>query len=125
MRLLAGKKNFKEALSVYDFLVRDGLEPSPVTQSCLVGFAAELGDNDRAVKFFEEFSSRCLPSIRACMTILRVYASRKDWESSLALYHTMHQRGVPVDSIVLNIVLSTGVSVGNTIAAAELLNKEP
>jgi len=125
MRLLAGKKFFKEALSVYDRLAADGLEPSPISLSCLVSFAAELGDYTRSISFFERLSARSEPSIRACMTVLRVHAKQKDWEASIRILRDMWQRGAKVDSIVLNIVLDTIVSTGEMGAVDALLSAEP
>jgi pentatricopeptide repeat protein len=121
MRLLAGKKFFKEALSVYDRLNADGLEPSPISLSCLVSFAAELGDYKRSISFFERLSARSEPSIRACMTVLRVHAKHKDWEASIRILRDMWHRGAKVDSIVLNIVLDTIVSTGEMGAAVALI----
>merc|ERR1719284_1549013 len=110
MKLLAGKRQHPLALDVYDRLVADGHEPSAVTCSCLINFAAEVGDQDRAISFFEKLSSISTPSIRACMTVLRVHAKRQDWESSLATLRQMKRRGVDPDSLVLNFALATGVA---------------
>eukprot|EP00929_Paragymnodinium_shiwhaense_P007699 TRINITY_DN111609_c0_g1_i1.p1 TRINITY_DN111609_c0_g1~~TRINITY_DN111609_c0_g1_i1.p1 ORF type:complete len:657 (+),score=160.64 TRINITY_DN111609_c0_g1_i1:266-1972(+) len=112
MRLLAGKKFFREALAVYDRLDRAGFQPSPVSLSCLVGFAAELGDAERAVAFFDKLAKVDEPSIRACMTILRVHARKKDFAASIGVLDSMKQRGSRIDSLVLNLVLDTGVAAG-------------
>jgi len=110
MKQLAGQKQYQLALRLYDRLILDGLEPSAVTCSCLIGFASELGELDRAVGFFDKLATISTPSIRACMTVLRVHAKRQDWESSLALFLDMQSRG-SADTLALNIVLSTGVDV--------------
>jgi len=110
MKQLAGQKHYHFALAVYDRLAADGLEPSAVTCSCLISFAAEIGEPERAVGFFKKLSSLTTPSIRAYMTVLRVYSRRQDWASSLATFREMRRRGVRVDSPVLNVVLATGVS---------------
>lgn len=126
MRLLAGKKCFKEALAVYDRLAADGLEPSPVSLSCLVGFAAELGNAERAITFFDKLAAVDEPSIRACMTILRVYARKKDFVSSLKVLDGMKKRGSRIDSLVLNLVLDTGVAAGASLGQLlTLLEQEP
>jgi len=125
MRLLAGKRSFKEAISVYDRLEKDGLQPSPTSLSCLVGFASELGELDRAVYFFEQLSAQEAPSIRACMSVLRVYAKRKDWTSSVKLLNSLKERNVHIDSIVLNIVMATGIAVGEVAGAEAMLGEEP
>jgi pentatricopeptide repeat protein len=125
MRLLAGKKFFKEALSVYDRLDADGLKPSPVSLSCLVNFAAELGDFERSINFFQQLSDRSVPSIRACMSILRVHAKQKDWKASLSILRSMWTRGIQVDSIVFNIVLDTLISAGELSVVQTLLSEEP
>lgn len=124
MKQIAGQKLFQLALKIYDRLAADGLEPSPVTYSCLVRFAAEVGELNRAVNFFEKLSATSTtPSIRAYMSVLRVHAKRKDWAASLELLRNMQARGVKVDSLVLNIVLATAVAA-DQIEAAEALLKE-
>jgi len=123
MKLLASKKCYKEAMSVCTRLEADGLEPSPVTLSCLVSFAVETGDSDRAINFFKRLSSSSTPSIRAYMTVLRVYSRRQNWAESLAIIRDMQKREAPIDTLVLNIVLSTGVTVGQLEAARKLLNE--
>jgi len=110
MKQLAGHKNYQLALRLYDRLILDGIEPSAVTCSCLIGFASELGELDRAVGFFDKLVTISTPSIRAYMQVLRVHAKRQDWESSLALFRDMQSRG-SADTLALNIVLSTGVAV--------------
>jgi len=121
MKLLASQKQYRLALKVYDRLAATGLEPSGVTWSCLVGFATEVGELHRAVSFFESLSSVVTPSIRAYMTILRVHGKRKDWFASLAIFKEMQNRGVAIDSPVLNLVLATGIAVDKIEAAEKLL----
>lgn len=110
MKQLASQKQYHMALDVYDRMCVDGLEPSAVTRSCLVSFAAEVGELGRAVSFFKKLSETTTPSIRAYMTILRVYTKQLDWSSSVAALRDMEQRGVKVDTLVFNILLSTGVA---------------
>lgn len=123
MRLLAAKKQYPEALSVYSFIEREGLEPSPVTLSCLITFAAETGDFDRAVHFFDSLRKVGKPSIRACMAVLRVHNRRKDTVASFQVLSDMQECGVGVDTLALNVVLATCVSAGEVDAAAGLLQK--
>merc|ERR1719253_1384930 len=92
MRVLASKKNYKEALAICNQLEADGLEPSAITLSCLVTFAVELGEADRATCFFKRLASTSVPPIRAYMTILRLHSGRKDWCQSLALIREMQER---------------------------------
>jgi len=120
MRHFAGQKQYQLALRLYDRLILDGLEPSAVTCGCLIGFASELGELDRAVGFFEKLSTISIPSIRAYMTVLRVHAKRHDWESSLALFRDMLSRGF-ADALALNVVLSTGVAVNRLDGVSLLL----
>lgn len=121
MKQLAGQKHYHLALAVYDRLAADGLEPSAVTCSCLISFAAEIGELQRAVGFFEKLSSLTTPSIRAYMTVLRVYGRRQDWTSSLATFREMQRRNVHVDSLALNVILATGVSADQLAGAEALL----
>jgi len=63
----AGQRQLRLALSV-----AEGLEPHAVSYSCLISFAAEVGEVSRAVEFFERLSELTTPSIRACMTMLKM-----------------------------------------------------
>jgi len=123
MKQLAGVKKYKFALSVYDRLAADGLEPSPVTLSCLINFAAEVGELRRAVSFFEILSSVSTPSIRAYMTVLRVHSLRQDWPSAMSTINDMKCRGVAVDTLALNVALSTGVMADHLEAVEALVNE--
>lgn len=121
MKQLAGQKHYHLALAVYDRLEADGLEPSAVTCSCLINFAAEIGELDRAICFFKKLAATTTPSIRAYMTVLRVHGRRQDWSSSLTTFRDMQRRGVHVDSLVLNVILATGVSAGQIDSVEGLL----
>lgn len=110
MKQLAAQKLFAQALRINDRVEQDGLEVSADSCSCLVRFAAEVGELQRAVEFFTKLSSVSTPSIRAYMTILGVHNKRQDWEATLATVKDMRSRGVHVDSLTLNVALSTGVS---------------
>lgn len=123
MKMLASKICYKEALSVCSRLEADGLEPSPVTLSCLINFAVEVGESDRAIKFFERLASTSTPSIRAYMTILRVYSRNQNWGKSVALIRDMQARKAPIDSLVLNVVLATGIGAGHLAATKALLEE--
>jgi len=122
MKQAAGLRLHSLALQVYDHLEADGLQASAVTCSCLVGFAAEVGELDRAVAFFECLARTTTPSIRAYMTVLRVHAKQKNWPASLAMLRDMCHSGVKPDSLILNIVLATGVAAADDFEeVAELL----
>jgi len=121
MKQLAGQKQHQQALEVYDRMAEDGFKPSTVTCSCLVNFAAEAGDSDRAIEFFRKLQALTTPSIRAYMTILRVHCRRADWPSSLAILQDMEERGVALDSLTLNVALATCVATENFQAAEDLL----
>mmetsp|Transcript_117816 Transcript_117816/g.380211 ORF Transcript_117816/g.380211 Transcript_117816/m.380211 type:complete len:508 (+) Transcript_117816:195-1718(+) len=123
MKQLAGQKHYHLALRIYDHLVADGLAPSAVTCSCLISFAAEIGEFQRAATFFQKLSSLTTPSIRAYMTVLRVYGRRQDWQSSVSIFHDMQHRGVKIDSLVLNVILATGVSADQLQGMEELLSE--
>jgi pentatricopeptide repeat protein len=124
MRMLAAKKCFKEALAVNDRMEREGLNPSAVTRSCLVSFAAELGMDDKTLFFFSRLCEQTVPSVRACMVVLRVHGKRTDWTSSVELLRGMWDKGVEVDSLLLNIALATGVAAGKA-DEAEIFLSDP
>jgi len=123
MKVLAGQKHYRQALAVYNRLSSEGFKASPVTLSCLINFTAELGDLDSSIKFFEQLDATSKPSIRAYMVALRVHSKRQDWTKSLEIVRSMQARSVPIDSLILNTVLATGVAAGKTEAAEELLHE--
>jgi len=123
MKQLAGQKQYHLALSVYDRLTNDGLRPSAVTCSCLIGFAAEVGELQRAVEFFESLSATTTPSIRAYMTVLRVHSKRQDFSASLKIFRDMQKRCSSVDSLALNVVLATGVTADQLQAVEDLVKE--
>lgn len=123
MKQLAGQKLYQLALDVYDLMAADGHKPSTVTCSCLINFAAEAGALDRAIDFFGMLQALTTPSIRAYMTILRVHCRRADWNASLATLQDMEQRGVGMDTLVLNVALATCVATENLDAAEGLLDR--
>jgi len=121
MKQLAGQKQYHLALSVYDRLAEDGLQPSAVTCSCLISFATEVGEYERAVEFFESLCKLATPSIRAYMSVLRVHAKRQDFASAVAVLRDMDRRQVGVDALALNVVLATGVSLDQLDAVEQLV----
>lgn len=123
MKLLAGKRCFAEAMDVYERVERDGMKASPVTLSCLVSFAAELGLKERAVYYFNKLSDEEVPSVRACMNILRIYGKELDWAASVKLLDALWAENADTDALMLNIVLSTGVAAGYVKEARELLRR--
>jgi len=123
MKMLASKKYFKEAMCVYERLEADGLVPSPVTLSCLINFAVELGELDKAIYFFDRLSNVSTPSIRACMSILRVHSKRKDWARSVDVIREMQRREITIDCLILNVVLATGVAACHLEDARKLLEE--
>jgi pentatricopeptide repeat protein len=123
MKQLAAQKLFAQALRINDRVGQDGLEVSADSCSCLVRFAAEVGDLQQAVEFFMKLSSMSTPSIRAYMTILGVHNKRQDWQATLATVKDMRSKGVHVDGLTLNVALSTGVSA-EEVEDVELLLKE-
>lgn len=109
MKQLAGAKKYKLALTFYARLIEDGLQPSHVTISCAINFAVEVGELNRAIELFRALSAATTPSIRAYMTMLRVHSIRQDWAASLQTIRDMQLKGIAVDTLALNMALSTGV----------------
>jgi pentatricopeptide repeat protein len=122
MKMLAGKRFYREALQVYAQMQVDGIDPSPVTYSCLVNFAVEVGEVDLAVTFFEKLSTLQTPSIRAYMTILRAFSKRQDTSNSIKILKDMQTRNIELDSLVVNIVLGTLVNAGELDQAETLIH---
>jgi len=123
MKMLAGKREYQQALAVHAQLEKDGIEPSATTYSCLVNFAVEVNELELAVKFFEQLSAIQTPSIRAYMTILRAFSKRSDSTNSIRILNDMQQRKLEPDSLVLNIVLATCVNADRLDQAETLLEE--
>lgn len=123
MKQLAGQKQYSLALKMYESMDKDGLTPSAVTCSCLISFAAEVGELQRAVGFFDRLASMTTPSIRAYMTVLRVHAKCQDWNASLETLRAMTRLGVKPDSLALNVVLATGIASDRIEAVSDLLEE--
>mmetsp|Transcript_28797 Transcript_28797/g.69161 ORF Transcript_28797/g.69161 Transcript_28797/m.69161 type:complete len:597 (+) Transcript_28797:159-1949(+) len=123
MRMLASKKMYHESLQMFDELTNDGLVPRAVTYSCLINFALEAGELDRAISFFAKLEEVSEPSIRAYMTILRVHSKRGAVGAALALFRRMQERGAKVDGLVLNVLLSTCATAGDLKTSAALLEE--
>merc|ERR1719313_1675544 len=85
MKQLAGQQQYDLALSVYEHVSADNLQPSAVTYSCLIDFAAKVGEFQKAIRFFEMVCETSVPSIRAHMAVLRVYSKLQDWTASVNL----------------------------------------
>jgi len=123
MKQLAGQKQFHWALEVYERLLADGLEPSAVTCSCLISFAAEVGDFHRAVGFFHKLCALTTPTIRAYMTVLRVFTKLMDFPASVEILRDMQRQGLQIDTLALNVVLATGVAAGEWKAVEDLFDE--
>jgi len=123
MKVLASKKLYKEGMYVYSCLEADGLEPSPVMLSCLVSFAGELGNSESAISFFNRLAACSTPSFRDYTAILLVHSRDHNWSKSVAMLRDMQSRQAPIDNLVLNLVLSTGVAAGELDAAKALLQE--
>lgn len=121
LKQLAGQKQYDLALCVYDRMAGDGLVPSAVTTSCLVSFAAETGQYRRATEFFDKLTKLTKPSIRAWMTLLRVHNKTHNWTASMQALRTMQRQGMEVDTLALNVLLSTAVACDKVEEAEELL----
>jgi len=121
MKLLAGKRLYAEALKVYDESQKDGVTLSAVAYSCLINFAVEVEEPDRARAFFDKLTEITTPSIRGYMSILRLYSQKGMWEEGIALLGHMQERNVPVDILVLNMALGACVRAEKLSAAEDLL----
>lgn len=120
---LASKKQYHMALTLYNRMESDQISPSTVTLSCLISFAAEVGELQRALGFFRLLTETAVPSIRAYMTVLRLHSRRRDFEASYALLRDMERNAVPVDCLVLNVVLATAIASDELEAAQRLLDE--
>lgn len=123
MKQLAGQHQYRLALRMHGRLINDGFLPSDVTYSCLISFAVEVEQYDKALQLYAQLVQVAEPPIRACMMVLRVHAKRQDWPRAVGTLRGMQERGPPPDSLALNVVLATGVAVGE-LGQAEALLKE-
>lgn len=131
MKLLASRRRHKMALNIFDRAVKEGIEPTAVTYSCLISLAFDSGEMERAVGFFEQLKLLTTPSIRACMAVLKVYSVTHRWAEALQILEDMRLWRVNVDTLVLNVVLGTCIGcakleeVENLVNEAEVMEQPP
>mmetsp|Transcript_72809 Transcript_72809/g.129273 ORF Transcript_72809/g.129273 Transcript_72809/m.129273 type:complete len:676 (+) Transcript_72809:2-2029(+) len=85
--------------------------------------AVACDEAQKASFFFAELCKRGPPAVRSYMTMLRVYARRKDWQGAIQLMESMPARGNSPDNLVLNHVLSLCISAGQVAVAENLVYK--
>lgn len=123
MKGLAGKNFVRGALSIYERIKRAKVRPSATTLACLIQFAHQLGQMDRVVAIFDDFSVEDPPPLRVCMMILRVHGGRHDWNGAVGLLRKMKSKGTQADTLLLNQMLSMGVADGHLDSAEALLGE--
>lgn len=94
-----------------------------MTYSCVINFAASLGEIDRAFNIFSKLASITTPSIRAYTTVFRALAQKRDWRRSIEVFRDMQKRNVKVDNYTLNVLVATGIAA-NRLEEVEALFAE-
>jgi len=121
--MVTSRKYYKLGMHVYSCIEADGVEPSPVILSCMICIAGELGDSERAISFFNRLAACSIPSLNDCTAIVLAHSRDHNWQESVALLRYMQDGHFSIDSLVLNLVLSTGVAAGQLEAASALLQE--
>jgi len=101
----------------------EGLAPDREACICLVHTASALGLGTRALFFFREASRFGKPSMRTCMTLLRVFKNSPHWEGAIGFLEDMKAAGTAPDALALNCVLGICVSAAQLQAAEGVLRR--
>eukprot|EP00916_Digyalum_oweni_P002514 GHVL01004617.1.p1 GENE.GHVL01004617.1~~GHVL01004617.1.p1 ORF type:complete len:839 (+),score=78.88 GHVL01004617.1:104-2620(+) len=123
MKVYATKQRYRVALKLYDRILEDGVEPDCIMLSCLMNFAAELGETEKVEEFFELLKKKDIPSIKCYMTLIRVYSKKNDYQSAVQVMRDMCDNQVEPDNLVFNNVLATCVNAGQLQVASDLINE--
>mmetsp|Transcript_14157 Transcript_14157/g.34415 ORF Transcript_14157/g.34415 Transcript_14157/m.34415 type:complete len:345 (+) Transcript_14157:174-1208(+) len=122
MKMLASKKCYDGAINLYSEMLRAGIQPTTDSTSCLINFLVQNGQVQDAVRLLQSSSSDVRPSIRTYTGLLKTLSSSGDAPLALEILQDMRTRGIRVDQLILNMVLSACSRCrGFQKAAADLL----
>lgn len=124
VRACAAKRLFKEAISVYDTIKKEGLEVDDrALWSTLVFCSVENGDDQKCVEIFERFKKITVPSGKDYANMMRLAAMRNNWKQGLELLREMQKNVQHVDNVVYNTALAACVTAQQMDAAEDLLSE--
>lgn len=123
VKLCTSKQFFEECLQLFDFMKRD---PSFTLSdksiwSCLLFCAVEVKEYHRCGQFFAGVQANGTPSAKDFGNMLRTLTLQGDWKKSISLIQQMHNAGVEVDNVQLNMTLAACVSSNKIDEASSLL----
>lgn len=122
MKMLASKKCYDGAINLYSEMLRAGIEPTTDSTSCLINFLVQNGQVQDAVRLLQSSHSDVRPSIRTYTGLLKTLSSSGDAPLALEILQDMRTRGIRIDQLILNMVLSACSRCrGYQKAAADLL----
>ncbi|CEL97092.1 unnamed protein product [Vitrella brassicaformis CCMP3155] len=121
MNAYAAKQRYEQAVGLYEFVLADGLQPDTVMLSCLINLAADLSWNEKAIFFFERLKEIGTPSVKAYMTLVRIYGRIGDYQAAMDTLNAMVASGVEPDTLLINQVLLGCVNGGRVDIAEDII----
>jgi pentatricopeptide repeat protein len=106
MKMLASKRCYDGAISLYNDMLRAGIEPTTDSTSCLINFLVQNGQAHDAARIVRSASSDVRPSIRTYTGLLKLVSSSGEAALALDILKDMRSRNIRVDQLAINMVLS-------------------
>jgi len=123
IRQLASKRHFRNALEVLQMMEGEMPEKiEPTSFACAINFCAQIGDAHHGIRYFSMLEKLETPSLRAYMVVLRLLSKVSDWRLTLGIVQSIKEKGIQVDSFVLNQALSTLVNAEQLDSVREILS---
>lgn len=118
LKMLSSRKHFSTCLSIHSLFGRK-LPTDKVIFSCFINAALEVGSPDVARTMLEKYSEAGLDA-KDHVLFFRTYVALKDVDSAEAVFHKLDAEITP---LMLNLLLLTCVSAGQTERALKLLHE--
>jgi len=130
VKLCTCRQLFADCLAIFDFISKDpkvAVDPSLAFQdkavwSCLLFCATQEKAYDKCTYFFKRLKDCGTPQAKDFGNMLRLAASKGDWETSLSIIQDMAKSDVEIDSVQYNTALATLGVAGRVHEARTLLD---
>lgn len=125
LKLFASKHHFAQCLMVYEHF-KEELPLDKTVLSCIAFAATESSDTDTAMEVFEKMRSgkaQCELSGKDYVNLFRIFAKRGDSNGAIELLRSLVGTEIPLDTVLVNIVLSACISAGEIPRARSILNE--
>lgn len=122
VKMCTQKHHFAEALQVRE-LCKEEFEKveDQAVWSCLLFCAVDAPAHERCGELFQRIQSLGVPSVKDYWNLIRVAATRSDWERALSEIAEMRKAGVTPDVVIYNTAISVCVQARQLEQAEKLL----